>query len=102
MPQIYKIRTELSITSVSQHHTLKRGYLHLHSQLLFSSHLVLTNTTVSRRSVSRRVAMLTSFIESASQTDTYTTASPNTTIVILPKYKAIIADCAEAMAKADQ
>jgi len=72
MHQIHKIRTELSITGVSRHHTLEKCYLHLHSQLLFSSHLVLTNTTISSRSVGRRMSMLESFIESVSQADRQT------------------------------
>ena len=58
----YKSRTELSITGVSRHHTLERCYLHLHSQLLFSSHLVLTNTTISTRSVGGWMSMLMTFI----------------------------------------
>ena len=68
----YKSRRELSITSVSRHHTLKRWYLHLHSQLLLSSHLVLTNTTISSMSVGRRMSMLASFIEAVSQADRQT------------------------------
>ena len=47
MHQIDKNRRELSIPGVCRHHTLKRCHLCLHSQLLLSSHLVSTNTTIS-------------------------------------------------------
>ena len=51
MHQIDKHRRELSIPGVCRHHTLKRCHLCLHSQLLLSSHLVSTNTTIGSSSV---------------------------------------------------
>ena len=65
----YKSRRELSITSVSRHHTLKRCYPCLHSQLLLSNHLVSTNTTISSRSVGGGMSMLTSVSQTVSQSD---------------------------------
>ena len=51
MHQIDKNRRQLSIPGVCRHHILKRCHLCLHSQLLLSSHLVSTNTTISSSSV---------------------------------------------------
>ena len=51
MHQIDKHRRELSIPGVCRHHKLKRCHACMHSQLLLSSHLVLTNTTISNSSV---------------------------------------------------
>jgi hypothetical protein len=51
MHQIDKHRRELSIPGVCRHHTLKRCHVCMHSQLLLSSPLVSTNTTISNSSV---------------------------------------------------
>jgi len=51
MHQIDKHRRELSIPGVCRHHKLKRCHACMHSQLLLSSPLVSTNTTISNSSV---------------------------------------------------
>ena len=51
MHQIDKNRRELSIPGVCRHHKLKRCHACMHSQLLLSSPLVSTNTTISNSSV---------------------------------------------------